>query len=247
MTGSRSRLLLGAAVAALLLVGVITVVARSGDDPSKVATDRTSTTTSSSTSSTSSTTTPAAATTSPTVAVTSSTIGTSTTRTSTTKPPTTSTTKKEPAPEARCAESSSGAPKPAGTGWEHLWQTKPADNDPATIRVCVDDVTPKVGQTVHLTLVGDDPDARIVQAECGWYVTWDGDHASLCRDFLTPVTAPMPTPAEEHGHIETTESHAYDQVGAKTITASVWSGEYSGVTSPYSSYAEAAIAVQVHA
>jgi hypothetical protein len=237
MTSSRSRVLLGAAVAALLLVGVVAVVVRSGDDDgSDVATDLTSTTASSSTSSTTSTT-AAAATTSPTAAVT----------TSTTAKATTSTTAKDAAPEARCAEASSGAPKPAGTGWEQLWQTKPADNDPATIKVCVDDVTPKVGQTVHLTLVGDDPDAKIVQAECGWFVTWEGDHGSLCRDFLIQVTQPMPTPAEEHGHIETTDSHAYDTAGAKTLIASVWSAEYAGVTSPYSSYAEAAIALQVHA
>lgn len=236
MIGSRSRIALAASLA-VLLIGIVTVVARSGDDDgSDVATDATSTTTSS----TSSTTTTAVpATTSPSVAE-------STSTSTTAKATTTTTVRKEPAPEARCAEASSGAPKPAGTGWQQLWQTMPADNDPATIKVCVDDVTPKVGQTVHLTLVGDDPDAKFVQAECGWYVTWEGDHLSNCRDFRTVVTAPMPTPAEEHGHIETADSHAYGTTGARTIIASVWSGNYSGVTEPYSSRAEVAIAVVVH-
>jgi hypothetical protein len=112
------------------------------------------------------------------------------------------------------------------------------------MKVCVDDVTPGVGQAVHLTLTADDPDAKIVQAECGWFITWQDDHGSLCRDYI--MAGVHPVPPEEPGHIDVADAHTYTQQGSFTITVSVWSAEYAGYTSPYSNYVEATIPVQVH-
>src|SRR5205085_8096030 len=135
MNGARTRIALVVAVV-VLVAGIAAAVTRSSDDDgSKVATEGSSSTSSSTTTSTE----PEATTT--------SVEGTTVTTTVTTKavapvPP------KDPAPQPRCADGTSGAVVPASDGWATAWQTKPADNDPATVHVCVDDTTPKVGQTV---------------------------------------------------------------------------------------------------
>ena len=119
----------------------------------------------------------------------------------------------------------------------------PKPNDPATVSICVDDVTPQVGQNVTLSIVGDDPDAIFPTTECGVFITWEGQHASFCRDFVIPWGDPRPTPKEEPGHVLQHHAHTYDTPGTKTVTGSVWSAEYDGYTSPYSSRAIAALEV----
>ena len=109
------------------------------------------------------------------------------------KPSTTTTVGRDELAEPGCASGGGGAPEGPGADWATRWQTKPQPNDPATITICIDDITPKVGQVVTLTLVGDDPDAVITEAECGWVIDWEGNLASLCRDVLVPTVAPRPT------------------------------------------------------
>jgi hypothetical protein len=217
---------------AILITPVVAVLVAAGlggcggDDDTQAGAGGTTTTSSSTTSSTTPTPTPAEATSSSTTATTKEAGGHDT------------------PPEKRCVDASSGPVQPVADDWGSRWQTKPEANDPVTMTICIDDATPAVGQTVRLTLTADDPDAKIVEAECGWFVTWQDDHDNLCRDFL--LAGVHPTPAEEPGHVEVSDTHVYTQPGSFTIIASVWSAEYVGYTSPYSSYVEANIPVQVH-
>jgi hypothetical protein len=165
----------------------------------------------------------------------------------TTKKPATTTTVDEDAPEPACVSGGGGAATPAEAGWATRWQTMPQPNDPATVSICVDDITPKVGQTVTLSISGADPDAMFPTTECGTFVTWEGSHASHCRDFVIAWNDPRPTPKQEPGQVLQHFAHVYDTPGQKTITGSVWSAEYDGYTSPYSSRAIAALQVTVHA
>jgi hypothetical protein len=140
--------------------------------------------------------------------------------------------KRQPA----CAKATSHAESGSGTSEK---------NDPVTIRICVDDITPAIGQKVTVTLVADDPDAVLVDEECGWGIMW-GDEplvGSLCRDFLRTGT---PSPfVEEPGHIERWARHVYASAGVFTIRGSAWSGEYDGYKNRYSSRAEAKLTIRV--
>jgi len=246
--------LLGVAAAVLAVVAFGAVLLGAGDDgdedPDEVATeddaDDTSTTKRSSTSTSSSTSTTLSGQPPPAATSGSSTTvgkGTSTTKASTT---TTTATPDEP-PEPRCVSGGGGAAVPVSDDWATHWQTKPNPNDAATISVCVDDVTPKVGQVVTVSLVGNDPDAEFFDAECGWLITWENDHASLCRDALVITPDPRPTPPEVPGRIRRSATHTYTAAGPATITGSVWSSAWHGYNEPYSSFAEAEIPVVVHA
>jgi hypothetical protein len=169
--------------------------------------------------------------------------------TSTTRRPasTTTTAPDDEAAEPACASAGGGQPTPVDPDWAERWQTMPKPNDPATVSICVDDVTPKVGQKITLSIVGDDPDAIFPTNECGVFITWEGEHASFCRDFLIAWEDPRPTPKEEPGHVLQYHAHTYDTPGTRTLTGSVWSAEYDGYTSPYSSRAIAELQIRVHA
>jgi hypothetical protein len=163
------------------------------------------------------------------------------------KPSTTTTVGRDELAEPGCASGGGGAPEGPGADWASRWQTMPQPNDPATITICIDDITPKVGQVVTLTLVGDDPDAVITQAECGWVIDWEGNLASLCRDALVPTLAPRPTPPETRGHVLIRETHVYETPGQRKIDASVTSAEWHGYRDAYSSFAATQLTVDVHA
>ena len=169
--------------------------------------------------------------------------------TTTTKPraSTTTTVGRDELAEPGCASGGGGPAEGPGADWATRWQTMPRPNDPATVTICVDDVTPKVGQVVTLTLVGDDPDAVITQAECGWFIDWEGNLASLCRDALVGTLVPRPTPPEAPGHVLVRETHVYETPGQRTIGGSVTSAEWHGYRDAYSSFAEAQLNVDVHA
>ena len=67
------------------------------------------------------------------------------------------TTVEEPPPEPRC-EIATGEPR-SFAGWAEYYQTDPGDDQPVSMRLCVDDVTPRVGQVVTVTVAANDPDA----------------------------------------------------------------------------------------
>jgi hypothetical protein len=164
---------------------------------------------------------------------------------STTGKSTTSTTRDDELPEPGCASGGGGPATAPADSWATRWQTKPQPNDPAKVTICVDDVTPKVGQVVHLSLRGDDPDAVIPNEQCSWFVTWDGPHDNPCQSVTVPTGGPAPTPDQVPGHVVVQLEHTYDTPGAKTIIGSVASTD--GDLGPYTSYAEADLVIQVHA
>jgi hypothetical protein len=164
--------------------------------------------------------------------------------TTTTAPATTTTT--DPPPEPRCVEAT-GEPRAPMTDWAEWYQTEPGPDQAASVRICVDDVTPKVGQSVTVTLVGDDPDAGIVDAECGWQVYLTETFASLCRDWLLPPPAePQPTPTPVPGHIERSATVAFEEEGGGVVIGAVISTEWTGRPHPYSSYVHVVVPVTVH-
>jgi hypothetical protein len=242
------RLLVGLA-ALLVAIGLIAALSKASDDDDadtdEVATDERSTT-----SRQSSTSRPLGLPGDPRPTVTtrggSSSTSSTTRGSSTTRRPATTVTTDPDAPEPACVSAGGGAATPVQADWAERWQTMPKPNDPATLSLCVDDITPQVGQTVTVSIVGDDPDAIFPTSECGVFVTWEGSHASFCRDFLIAWEDPRPTPKEEPGHVLQHLSHVYDTPGSKTLTGSVWSAEYDGYTSPYSSRAQAALTINVH-
>ena len=149
--------------------------------------------------------------------------------------------------EAHCASTAHADPEPAPEDWSTYWETKPNPNDPMALRICVDDITPAVGQLVTLTVTADDPDAHIGDGECDVFVTWDANRGSLCRDVVQPTNEPQPTPAEVHGHVEKTFTHTYSDSTDPIIDVSVWSGPADGKRYPYNSYANIELRLNVHA
>ena len=244
------RLLVGVA-ALLVALGVVAALQKAGDDDDvdddEVATQEDSTTTSRRSSTSTSLRLPGGTQPSVTTGGSSSTSSTTKGSTTTKKGAATTTTVDEDAPEPACVSAGGGSATPTEADWAERWQTMPQPNDPATVSICVDDVTPKVGQKVILSIVGDDPDAIFPTSECGTFVTWEGGHASFCRDFVIAWDEPRPTPKQEPGHVLQHFAHTYESPGQKTVTGSVWSAEYDGYTSPYSSRAIAALQVTVHA
>ena len=82
-----------------------------------------------------------------------------------------------------------------------------------SLKICVDDITPAVGQLVTLIVMADDPDARIGDGACDVYVTWDSNHRQPLPRHRSPTNDPQPTPAEERGHVEKTFTHTYSDGG----------------------------------
>jgi hypothetical protein len=167
---------------------------------------------------------------------------------------TTSTTKKPSAPsgpigtvyadkDPRCASGSSGGVKPPPAEWPMFWQTEPKVNDPTSISICVDDVSPAVGQLVTVELRGDDKDA-VIDRGCGWWITFNGESGSLCGSTIP--TEPQPTPAERFGGgFFAKKTFTYTGAGSFTIRGAVQSGT-PGIVNPYSGEASASLTVQVH-
>jgi hypothetical protein len=117
-----------------------------------------------------------------------------------------------------------------------------------SLTICVDDITPAVGQLVTLTVTADDPDAHIGDGECDVFVTWDANRGSSCRDTVQPTNEPQPTPAEEHGHVQRTFTHTYSsETTDPTVDVSVWSGPDDGKRYPYNSLANIELRLTVHA
>lgn len=174
-------------------------------------------------------------------------------RTTTTRPKRTTTTRKttqaktEAASQRtpRCGSSPPDEAVSAPDNWATLWKTKPDDNQPVVIQICIDDVTPQLGQTVELRVVADDPDALIGTDECDIVLEWDGDREGFCRENLKPVTEPQPTPAKQRGHVDLVFRHTYGSAGKKIIDVEVWSGSADGTRNPYQSAGDARLAVTV--
>jgi hypothetical protein len=140
-----------------------------------------------------------------------------------------------------------GAITQPSADWAERWQTKPEPNDPATISVCVDDLTPRVGQQITVSLVGQDPDAVILDNPCARNVRFEGEPPPMCREPEVSATGPRPTPPQRAGRLLHSAKHTYTSAGARTIVGSVTSAEWNGYTEPYSSSAAAQITVTVHA
>ena len=172
----------------------------------------------------------------------------STSSTTIKNPKATGTTAKDDPPELRCVTTTPSEPTPEPDDWATYWQTKPDpfENKGLLLKICVDDLTPKVGQLVTLNVLADDPDAKIGNGACDIYVTWDGNSGSLCRDTVAVPTDPKPTPKAEHGRVTMTYTHTYNGTGEKTIDVSAWSGPDSPDRHPYASYNSIELHVTVH-
>ena len=135
---------------------------------------------------------------------------------------------------------------PPAADWNQRWATEPNPNDPLSVVVCIDDVTPVVGQKVVVSVVADDPDALIYDGPCDVDVRWQGE-SSRCREFLTVEEGIQPTPLEEHGHQELGFEHIYGKAGTFFVIGQAWSGEDDGQSHPYKSYNSSQIRIVVHA
>jgi hypothetical protein len=172
--------------------------------------------------------------------------------TTTTEPPTTvppsPTTAGKPleVKEKKCAAGSVQDPQPPPDNWAQTWQTQPDTNQPMTMEICIDDVNPKVGQLVTLTVTADDPDASIGTDDCDIFVSWMSDHGSLCRDALVAPQGPEPTPAKEHGHVVKQYTHTYTKAQTYLVDVTAWSSDFNGHPHPYDNYSSAELHLSVH-
>jgi hypothetical protein len=177
-----------------------------------------------------------------------------TTTTSTTAPPpppSTTLTTRAPKPvemkQQQCVDAPSQGVQQPPDDWAQDYETKPDPNQPMTVRVCIDDVSPKVGQLVHLTVVADDPDAVVKDGDCDIQVWWtEGNTGSLCRDFISHRTPPPPTPPKEHGHMEKTYTHTYSEAKQYLVEVDVASGPGESAPHPYDNFAQVKIDVTAH-
>lgn len=146
-----------------------------------------------------------------------------------------------------CARTTPSDPTPAPDDWAQYWQTKPKPNDALDLVICVEDDSPKVGETVKLYVRSQDPDAEIGAGPCDIAVSWDSNAGSDCRSgVVTPPEEPMPTPAEKAGYMKMTYVHQYDQPGEWVIDVSSWSGPDSADRHPYASFNSIELRLNVH-
>ena len=249
----RGALLAALAVMLVLAVGIAAVVVRGDDDDggdddetaSEVETDdEPSSTSSSSSSSSSSSTSVVDGEGTPDVPAATSTSargGATTTRAPAGVPTTTAEDDKIP----DCAHAGGGAAAEVPADWRDRWQSMPRPNVPARISICIDDKSPRVGQRVEVTLRADDPDAVIVEDECGYLLLWEGPVGNSCRDDVVAHDGPRPTPLQEPGHVIVRFTHVYGTAGARTIVGSVASSRWEGYLTPYANFAEARLPVTV--
>jgi hypothetical protein len=164
--------------------------------------------------------------------------------TSTAAAPSTTTTKPDVPNERRCQSATSTVHDNAH--WQDTWQTQPEPDDPLVVEICIDDVTPRVGQKVTLTITADDPDAKIDSSDqCQVDVYWDGG-GDLCHDVIVRTTSTSPVPPEEHGHVVLPLTHTYTQADTYTISVAVYSGPDSPQPHPYADSVYQEMAVTVH-
>lgn len=103
-----------------------------------------------------------------------------------------------------------------------------ADNAPLTVQVCVEPARARVGEEVVFTVTAVDPDAPVIDSDCGSPTVAFGDGqppASNCMIGCTlakPLT-PKKTP-KEPGKASRTFTHAYDRPGTFTATFGFQSG-----------------------
>lgn len=232
-------------LAAVLLVAGVVVAFNKKDDPNLIDASDTTTTTQRSGGPIVVPTTQAA------VVPTTTALRTTTTRRST---PRTTTTTIAPPPEFPetetklvCAKTTPALPADPQPDWSDYWQTKPEKNDPLDLVICVDDDTPKVGQTLKLYVLAQDKDAEIGSGPCDVFVSWNSNGASECRDaVIAPPAEPKPTPKEKPGKVTPTFIHVYDDPGEWIIDVNAWSPPESPDANPYASYNSIEIRVNVH-
>lgn len=149
--------------------------------------------------------------------------------------------------ELVCAQTTKGTASPPPDDWPSYWTTKPKPNDGLDLVICVDDQTPKVGATVKLYVLAQDPDAEVGNGSCDVFVTWDSNSGSQCRDgVVAPPAEPKPTPAEKPGKVTMTFIHEYATPGEWIIDVSAWSTPENGDRNPYASYNSIELRLDVH-
>ena len=123
-----------------------------------------------------------------------------------------------------CAWTTKSEPTPAPDDWAFYWQSKPKPNDGLDLVICVDDDTPKVGATLKLYVLAQDPDAEVGSGACDVFVTWESNSGSHCREgVIAPPQDPKPTPPEKPGKVTMTFIHEYANPGQWIIDVSAWS------------------------
>jgi hypothetical protein len=161
----------------------------------------------------------------------------------------------EGAPEPKCVQIT-GPSNSVHDSWDEdyrrFWTTQPPEDQPLTLQVCVDDVTPKKGQEVTLTVTADDPDQTFSSDTCSLPNLFWGDEANPklapCRDTVAPAPqepAPVPEPSGP-GHLQKTFTHTYSSTGPSTIHVDAGSGPDAPGPLPYSSTASADLPIAVH-
>lgn len=187
---------------------------------------------------------------------TSSTSSTTTTLTATAPPPAAPSTTQAPTtapttlptapPSGKCVTIGPGEPRPTTRDWDQYWQTKPQPNDGISLTMCIDDITPRIGQVVTMRVIADDPDATIGSGPCDVIVEWDGSGA-VCHDKVSETDPdPQPTPPEQPGHVDLSFQFTYQSAGPRIVYADVWSGPDDGrKPHPYHNTQEASLKVTV--
>lgn len=146
-----------------------------------------------------------------------------------------------------CARTTKSEPTPAPDDWAFYWQTKPKPNDGLDLVICVDDETPKVGATIKLHVLAQDPDAEVGNGPCDVHVTWESNSGTQCREgVIAPPADPKPTPPEKPGKVTMTFIHEYAEPGQWVIDVSAWSSPENGDRNPYASYNSIEMRVNVH-
>lgn len=146
-----------------------------------------------------------------------------------------------------CAQTTKSEPAPPRDDWALYWTTKPKNNDALDLVICVEDLTPKVGTTVKLYVLAQDPDAEVFRGPCDIFVTWDSNAGSECREgAVAPPADPKPTPKETPGKVTMTFIHEYSEPGEWIVDVSAWSTPEDGDPNPYASYNSIELRLDVH-
>lgn len=147
-----------------------------------------------------------------------------------------------------CVRTTPAAATPTPQDWSTYWteEPDPNQNEGLGLVICVEDRTPKVGETVKLYVLADDPDAEIGTGECDIHVSWDSNSGSLCRDTVVAPGEPKPPPKAKHGRVRMTYIHQYDEPGEWIIDVSAWSGPDRPERHPYASYNSIELRVNAH-
>lgn len=132
-----------------------------------------------------------------------------------------------------------GTDGPTAPGW-----LPAGTNKGMTVTLCFDDPTPKVGQTVTITVHANDPDAFITNDDCGGHLGIDSNYARDCR--VTVDTAQRQTPPRSEGDVLFTFPYKFTSAGDHSVGASSTSGGREGYVNPYASFANIVRTITVH-